>query len=70
MYVNFPYLCSNMLSSPAYGVYVSQLIQYARACSAYDQFLIRGKLFANKFVVAGISIVIADGSILQILWSI
>ena len=42
--VNFPYLCSNIPSSPAYGVYVSQLIRYTRACSAYDQFLNRGKL--------------------------
>jgi hypothetical protein len=25
--VNFPYLCSNIASSPAYGVYISQLIQ-------------------------------------------
>jgi hypothetical protein len=39
--VNFPYqcTCSNIPSSPAYGVYVSQLIRYARACSSYDQFL-------------------------------
>ena len=31
--VNFTYLCSNIPSSPAYGVFVSQLIRYARACS-------------------------------------
>ena len=28
--VNFPFLCSNVPLSPAYGVYVSQLIRYAR----------------------------------------
>jgi hypothetical protein len=28
--VNFPYLCSNIPSSPAHGVYISQLIRYAR----------------------------------------
>ena len=33
--VNFPYLCSNIPSSAAYGVFVSQLIRYARACSSY-----------------------------------
>jgi hypothetical protein len=33
--VNFPYLCSNIPASSAYGVYISQLIRYARACSAY-----------------------------------
>ena len=29
--VNFPFLCSNIPQSPAYGVFVSQLIRYARA---------------------------------------
>ena len=28
--VNFPFLSSNIPSAPAYGVYVSQLIRYAR----------------------------------------
>ena len=51
--VNFPYLCSNIPSSPAYGVYVSQLIRYARACSAYDQFLNRGKLLTDKLLLQG-----------------
>jgi hypothetical protein len=38
--VNFLSLCSDIPSSPAYGVYtrISQLIRYARACSTYDQF--------------------------------
>jgi hypothetical protein len=46
--VNFPYLCSNIPASPAYGVYISQLIRYARACLTYDQFLVRGSLLTNK----------------------
>jgi hypothetical protein len=29
--VNFPFLCSNIPLSPAYGVYISQLIRYTRA---------------------------------------
>ena len=33
--VNFPFLCGNIPASPAYGVFVSQLIRYARACSLY-----------------------------------
>ena len=53
--VNFPYLCSNIPSSPAYGVYVSQLIRYARACSAYDQFLNRAKLLTDKLLLQGFS---------------
>ena len=33
--INFPFLSSNIPSAPAYGLYVSQLIRYARACSNY-----------------------------------
>ena len=51
--VNFPYLCSNIPASPAYGVYISQLILYARACSAYDQFLLRGNLLTKKVMSQG-----------------
>ena len=51
--VNFPYLCSNIPASPAYGVYISQLIRYARACSTYDQFLVRGCLLTNKLMSQG-----------------
>jgi hypothetical protein len=51
--VNFPYLCSNITASPAYGVYISQLIQYARACSTYDQFLVGGSLLKNKLISQG-----------------
>ena len=42
--VNFPFLCSNIPLSSAYGVYISQLIRYARACFAYEDFSKRGKL--------------------------
>ena len=34
--VNFLFLSSNIPSAPAYGVYVSQLIRYARTCSNYQ----------------------------------
>ena len=34
---NFPFLSSNIPSSPSYGVYVSELIRYARCCSYYDR---------------------------------
>ena len=44
--VNFPHVCSNI--PPAYDVCISQMIRYARACSIYDQFLIRGNLLTNK----------------------
>ena len=32
-------------------MYASQLIRYARACSAYDQFLNRGKLLTDKLLL-------------------
>ena len=33
---NFPFLSSNIPSSPASGVFISQLLRYARACSSYE----------------------------------
>ena len=51
--VNFPFLSSNIPSAPAYGVYVSQLIRYARACSNYQGFIERGKLLTTKFLSQG-----------------
>jgi hypothetical protein len=51
--VNFPYLCSNIPASPAYGVYILQLNRYARACSIYDQFLVQGSLLTNKLMAQG-----------------
>jgi hypothetical protein len=51
--VNFSYLYSNIPSSPAYGVYISQLIRYARARSSYEQFLYWGRLLAHKLMLQG-----------------
>ena len=30
--VNIPFICSNIPTAPAYGVYISQSIRYSRAC--------------------------------------
>ena len=46
--VNFPFLSSNIPSSPSYGVYISQLIRYARCCSYYDDFGYRHKLLVDR----------------------
>ena len=51
--VNFPFLNSNIPSAPAYGVYVSQLIHYARACSNYQDFTERGKVLTTKLLSQG-----------------
>ena len=51
--VNFPFLSSNIPASPAYGVYISQLIRYARACVQYSDFLERGQLLSQKLLSQG-----------------
>jgi len=51
--VNFPFLCSNIPSPPAYGVYISQLIRYSRACSKYQDFLHRSVLLTKKLLSQG-----------------
>ena len=42
--VNFPFLDGDVPSSPSYGVYISQLICFARLCSNVDDFN-NGNLF-------------------------
>ena len=46
--VNFPYICSNIPESPAYSVYISQFIRYARACSSCGDFVDRGSYTLRK----------------------
>ena len=38
---NFHFPRSNIPSSPAYGVFISQLIRYARICTSYECFIPR-----------------------------
>jgi len=51
--INFPHLVSNIPATPAYGVYMSQLIRYQRACASYSEFQRRHKLLANKLIKQG-----------------
>ena len=51
--VNFLFLSSNIPSAPAYGVYVSPLIRFARACSNYQDFMERGKVLTTKLLSQG-----------------
>ena len=46
--VNFPFLSSNIPSGPSYGVYILQLIRYARRCSYYDNFRYRCRLLLTN----------------------
>ena len=50
---NFPNMCSNIPASPAYGVYISQLIRYARASSNYSDFLKRHLHLRNMLLDQG-----------------
>ena len=50
---NFPFLNSNIPSSPAYGVFISQLIWYARACSSYECFILRTARLSSKLLGQG-----------------
>ena len=39
--VNFPHMDSNIPANPAYGVYTSQLVRYARICTSKVDFMNR-----------------------------
>jgi hypothetical protein len=51
--VNFPFIGSNIPAAPAYGVYISQLMRYSRACGSYQDFLDRGLLLTRKLLNQG-----------------
>ena len=50
---NFPFLSSTIPTSPAYGVFISQLLRYARACSSYGCFILRATRLSNKLLEQG-----------------
>ena len=50
---NLPFLSSNIPSSAAYGVFISQLIRYARACSSYECFILSSMRLSNKLLGQG-----------------
>ena len=39
--------------SPAYGVFISHLIRYARACSSYECFILRARRLSSKLLKQG-----------------
>ena len=51
--VHFPFLSSNIPSGPSYGVYISQLVRYARCCSHYDDFRYRHKCLVDRLLSQG-----------------
>ena len=48
--VNFPFLDRDVPRSPSYGVYISQLIRFARVCSNVDDFNNRNLFLTAKLL--------------------
>ena len=51
--VNFPFLDGDVHHSPSYGVYISQLISFARVCSNVDDFNNRNLFLTAKLLIEG-----------------
>jgi hypothetical protein len=51
--VSFPFICSNIPATPAYGVYISHLIRYSRAYGYYQDFLDRVLLLTRTLLNQG-----------------
>ena len=51
--VNFPFLDCDVPCRPSYGVYISQLIRFARVCSHVDDFNTRNKCLTAKLLKQG-----------------
>ena len=47
---NFSFLSCNIPSLPAYGVFISQFIRYARAWSSYERFILRAARLSSKLL--------------------
>ena len=50
---NFPFLEGDVPRSPFYGVYISQLIRFARVCSNVDDIKNRNLFFTAKLLKKG-----------------
>ena len=55
--VNFPFLDGDVPRSTSYGVYISQLIRFARASSCVTDFNTRNKLLTQKLLNRAIGII-------------
>ena len=51
--VNFPFLDGDVPRSPSYGIYISQLILFARVCSNVDDFNNRNLFLTAKLLKQG-----------------
>ena len=51
--VNYPFLDGDVPRSTSYGVYISQLIRFARACSSLEDFNSRNLIITEKLLKQG-----------------
>ena len=51
--INFPFLDGDVPCSPSYGVYISQLVRFARVCSNVDDFNTRNVFLTAKLLKQG-----------------
>ena len=56
-YIFFKIIIIIFLKAPAYGIYISQMIRYSRACGSYQDFLDRGLLLTRKLLNQGFLLV-------------
>ena len=54
--VNYPFMEGNIPAGPAYGVYVSCLVSFARVCSRLSDFALRHDLLVKKLLSQGYKI--------------
>ena len=51
--INYPHLDGDVPLLPSFGVYISKLIRYARACTHVDDFNERNPIIASKLLNQG-----------------
>ena len=51
--VNFPNLSGNIPLKSSYGVFIGELVRYARACTYFDDFKQRTLLLGKKLLAQG-----------------
>ena len=48
--VNFPFLCGNIPNRSSYGVFIGELVRYARGCTLIDDFQNKSKITICKLL--------------------
>ena len=51
--VNFPWLCGDVPRLPSYGIYISQLVRFARCCTSVFDFHSKNLQITSKLLIQG-----------------